>query len=306
MSILNLNAPQGRGPAEKKSLKILMGVGLLAAVLGFGSTLAANISINNGNQSEFGQGVSETIYCGSENPTKITVRPISKFVNSVDIDGDIDGDDEWRQPTFDSRRFVRVSSLSLAFSKSIENDETGLITSTKGYYVTSRDDDDDDRFYVGFRAPSSGSIYGDFAPQVVSGDSYGFYKYVNFRPGRFVDTTPSNFRMVGVSIQDIPTECKDVNFVLSAYGETGDALNLISDNVVNVNEVVYKWDGVLIGRGYSVSRDRNSFVGTDLVTSNTNTDSLTFLFLTESGTVLSTNDVKKIVVETQEDALIDW
>jgi hypothetical protein len=302
MSILNLNTPQGRSPVGKKSVKLWMGVGLLAAVLGFGSTLAANISINNDNQSEFGQGVSETIYCGSENPTKITVRPISKFVNSVDIDGD----DEWRQPTFDSRRFVRVSSFSLAFSKSIENDETGLITSTKGYYVTSRDDDDDDRFYVGFRAPSSGSIYDDFAPQVVSGDSYGFYKYDNFRPGRFVDTTPSNFRMVGVSIQDIPTECKDVNFVLSAYGETGDVLNLISDNVVNVNEVVYKWDGVSIGRGYSVSRDRNSFVGTDLVTSNTNTDSLTFLFLTESGTVLSTNDVKKIVVETQEDALIDW
>jgi hypothetical protein len=225
-------------------------------------------------------------------------------VNSVDIDGD-DVDDEWRQPTFDSRRFVRVSSLSLAFSKSIRNDETGVITSTKGYYVTSRDDDDNDGFHVGFRAPSSGSIYVDFAPQVVSGDSYGFYKYDNFRPGRFVDTTPSNFRMVGVSIQDIPTECKDVNFVLSAYGETGDALNLISDNVENVSEVVYKWDGEE-GRGYSVSRDRNIFVGTDLVTSNTNTDSLTFLFLTESGTVLSTNDVKKIVVETQEDALIDW
>jgi hypothetical protein len=305
MSILNLNAPQGRGPAGKKSLKIWMGVGLLAAVLGFGSTFAADILINNNNQSEFGQGVSQTVYCGSENPTKITVRPISKFVNSVDIDRDIDGDGEWRQPTFDSRRFVRVSSLSLAFSKSIKNDETGDLEVTKGYYVTSRDDDGNDGFHVGFRAPSSGP-YVDFAPQVVSGDSYGFYKYDNFRPGRFVDTTPSNFRMVGVSIQDIPTECKDVNFVLSAYGETGDALNLISDNVVNVNEVVYKWDGVLIGRGYSVSRDRNSFVGTDLVTSNTNTDSLTFLFLTESGTVLSTNDVKKIVVETQEDALIDW
>ena len=301
MSILNLNTPQGRGPVGKKSMKLWMGVGLLAAVLGFGSTLAANISINNGNQSEFGQGVSETIYCGSENPTKITVRPISKFVNSVDIDGD----DEWRQPTFDSRRFVRVSSLSLAFSKSIENDETGLITSTKGYYVTSRDDDDDDRFYVGFRAPSSGSIYGDFAPQVVSGDSYGFYKYDNFRPGRFVDTTPSNFRMVGVSIQDIPTECQNVNFVLSAFGETGTALTLISGGSGNVEEVVYKWIGTP-GYAYTVSKDRNSLVPTDLVTANSTTDSLTFLFNSELGTALSTNDVKKIVVETQEDALIDW
>lgn len=301
MSILNLNTPQGRGPIGKKSMKLWMGVGLLAAVLGFGSTLAANISINNDNQSEFGQGVSQTIYCGSGNETKITVRPISKFVNSVEIEGN----DEWRQPTFDSRRFVRVSSLALAFSKDVPDDETGITTSTKGYYVTSRDDDGDDRFYVGFRAPAGDTIYDEFAPQVVSGNSYGFYKYTNFKPGRLVDTTPSNFRVAGVSIQDIPAECQDVNFVLSAYNETGDALNLISDEDENVKEVVYKWNGAP-GYGYSVSRDRNSFVGTDLVTSNTNTDSLTFLFRTESGTALSTNDVKKIVVETQEDALIDW
>jgi hypothetical protein len=81
MSILNLNTPQGRGPVSKKSAKIWMGVGLLAAVLGFGSTFAANITLNNGTSpTEFGQGVQQTVYCGGTVNT-LTVKPVSRFVN---------------------------------------------------------------------------------------------------------------------------------------------------------------------------------------------------------------------------------
>ena len=81
MSILNLNAPQGRGPVGKKSAKIWMGVGLLAAVLGFGSTFAANITLNNGTSpTEFGQGVQQTVYCGGTANT-LTIKPVSRFVN---------------------------------------------------------------------------------------------------------------------------------------------------------------------------------------------------------------------------------
>jgi hypothetical protein len=111
--------------------------------------------------------------------------------------------------------------------------------------------------------------------------------------------------VAGVSLQDIPTDCQNVNFVLSAFGETGTALTLISGESENVKEVVYKWIGT---PGYpdTVSKDRNSLVPTDLVTANSTTDSLTFLFDSDLGTALSTNDLKKIVVETQEDALIDW
>ena len=81
MSILNLNAPQGRGPVGKKSVKIWMGVGLLAAVLGFGSTFAANITLNNGTSpTEFGQGVQQTVYCGGT-ANSLTIKPVSRFVN---------------------------------------------------------------------------------------------------------------------------------------------------------------------------------------------------------------------------------
>ena len=83
MSILNLNTPQGRGPVGKKSAKIWMGVGLLAAVLGFGSTFAANITLNsNTSPTEFGQGVQRTVYCGGISTT-LTVKPTSAFKTSA-------------------------------------------------------------------------------------------------------------------------------------------------------------------------------------------------------------------------------
>jgi hypothetical protein len=83
MSILNLNTPQGRGPVGKKSAKIWMGVGLLAAVLGFGSTFAANITLNsNTSPTEFGQGVQRTVYCGGVSTT-LTVKPTSAFKTSA-------------------------------------------------------------------------------------------------------------------------------------------------------------------------------------------------------------------------------
>jgi hypothetical protein len=111
-------------------------------------------------------------------------------------------------------------------------------------------------------------------------------------------TIPASFRMAGVSISNIPEKCQDVDFVLSAFGETGTALTLISGNGVDVKEVAYGWKS---RSELSVSKDRNSFVGTDLVTANTTLDSLTFVFNLESGTALSPTDLKKIVIETQED-----
>jgi len=60
-----------------------MGVGLLAAVLGFGSTFAANITLNNGNSpTEFGQGVQRTVYCGDSAST-LTLKPFSTFKSST-------------------------------------------------------------------------------------------------------------------------------------------------------------------------------------------------------------------------------
>ena len=80
MSILNLNAPQGRAPRNKKSTKIWLGVGLLVAVLGIGTTFAANIVLNGNNSTESGQGVQSIVFCGGSSQT-ITATPFSAYKN---------------------------------------------------------------------------------------------------------------------------------------------------------------------------------------------------------------------------------
>jgi hypothetical protein len=56
-----------------------MGIGLVIAVLGVGSTLASTITINGGTNQEFGQGVQRTVYCGGNK--EITVTPVSSYLN---------------------------------------------------------------------------------------------------------------------------------------------------------------------------------------------------------------------------------
>ena len=79
MSILNLNGPTGRSPRGKRAVRVWMGIGLVIAVLGVGSTLASTITINGGTNKEFGQGVQRTVYCGGNQ--QITVTPVSSYLN---------------------------------------------------------------------------------------------------------------------------------------------------------------------------------------------------------------------------------
>ena len=84
MSILNLefNAGSGgRAPRNKRAVKVWVGIGLVAAVLGVGSTFASTITLNNGGATEFGQGISTTIYCGGAQQT-VHVTPVSVFDNN--------------------------------------------------------------------------------------------------------------------------------------------------------------------------------------------------------------------------------
>jgi len=82
MSILNLNGPTGRPARSKRAVKVWMGIGMVIAVLGVGSTLASTITINGGSNTEFGQGVQRTVYCGGNQ--EITVKPISSYLNNVE------------------------------------------------------------------------------------------------------------------------------------------------------------------------------------------------------------------------------
>jgi hypothetical protein len=81
VEILNLGgASEDKAPAPKsrKKLRVILGIGALAAVTGIGSTLAANISLNGGGNVEFGQGVATTAACDDS----ITLTPVSTFSNT--------------------------------------------------------------------------------------------------------------------------------------------------------------------------------------------------------------------------------
>ena len=82
MSLLNLNGPAGKTPRSKNSARAWMGIGLVIAVLGIGSTFASSITINSGNNTEFGQGVEKTVYCGGDN-VSLKVVPISAYKNKA-------------------------------------------------------------------------------------------------------------------------------------------------------------------------------------------------------------------------------
>ena len=81
MEILNIggaNENSGPAPKSRKKLRVILGIGALAAVTGIGSTLAANISLNGGGNVEFGQGVATTAACDDD----ITLTPVSEFSNT--------------------------------------------------------------------------------------------------------------------------------------------------------------------------------------------------------------------------------
>jgi len=80
MSLLDLNNGRGSSLRMKRGVKLWVGAGLVAAVVGIGSTLASSISINGGSDTEFGQGVQRTVYCGSEAQT-LKVIPVSAYKN---------------------------------------------------------------------------------------------------------------------------------------------------------------------------------------------------------------------------------
>ncbi len=84
MEILDLggageeNIPPRLKSRRNKKLKIAVGIGSLAAVTGLGSTLAASISLNDGNAVEFGQGVATTAACNGTD--SITLTPTSEYI----------------------------------------------------------------------------------------------------------------------------------------------------------------------------------------------------------------------------------
>jgi hypothetical protein len=321
MSILNLNTPQGRGPVGKKSMKLWMGVGLLAAVLGFGSTLAASITLNQpGGTTEFGQGVTQTVYCGGDQT--VTITPLSAYQNSIKsadtparetstaVAKVLDYEEAKGEVSTSSSLRVTIFANS---SSSVPRWNTGVsVGQISGYWVTSATSSSNTAVAATESQIKNGSVF--FAPETSSNS--GKYKRVDesndfnsrslvlqtgspFIPGTI--TTPASFKVGGVLISDIPSACLGVNFVVSAYAETGTAQSLIVSGADNVKEVAALWTSS--SDAIVASKDRTRSVSTSLVSASQSGTTLKFTFDTGSGVALSANDLYKLIVETQEDVL---
>jgi hypothetical protein len=78
VSLLNFSSESNYRQGEKKTLRLLFGIGALVGTIALGSTLAASINLNGGGPVEFGQGVTQTVACDSDG---ITLTPYSTFSN---------------------------------------------------------------------------------------------------------------------------------------------------------------------------------------------------------------------------------
>ena len=330
MSILNLNAPQGRGAGGKKKAKIWMGVGLLAAVLGFGSTFAASITLNQpGGTTEFGQGVTQTVYCGGDQ--SVTISPISSYQNKVVGEGT----PAVSAGTFEARIVNSSSSNSNEVSGMGSISRTTIATGSNSSSTLPRFTSDRSSAKTGWwlSSPTSSSALNpqpSLATVAASPSNYYFVQEYGSGSGKYRkasssssesdrwddfdvvfrnataaiegEVTPASFKVGGILISEIPLACEGVDFVVSSYAETGGAQTLISGGGVDVKEVAALWTG---SGSVTVSRDRTAPVDTTLVTGEQSSSSLKILFNTGSGATLAASDLYKLIVETQEDVLSD-
>ena len=304
MSILNLNAPQGRGPIGKKKTKIWMGVGLLVAVLGLGSTFAANITLNSpGGTTEFGQGVSQTVYCGGAESVVIT--PISSYSNTV-VGSPTGGSAE---DSFTARFGNTYSSSYFDFATTAVAYST--VNGIQGWWLTNTGTTTLASNQALSNVKTNASTY-VFTEKTTRSGVSGYYKVNTVTTAKVTitpavaptpgATTPASFKVGGVLISNIPTSCTGVDFVVSAYGATGStATTLISSGATNVKEVAVYYTRI---PGSAVSSiDRTTTTTSSLVSASQTSGTIKITFDTASGTPLLASDLYKLVVETQQEAI---
>jgi hypothetical protein len=78
---LNLN-PESTPAKKNKNYKKALRIGSVVSLVGIGSTFAANISLNQGDNVEFGQGVAQTAACDEDG---FSITPVSSYDNARSI-----------------------------------------------------------------------------------------------------------------------------------------------------------------------------------------------------------------------------
>ena len=309
MSILNLNTPQGGNSGGKKKAKMWMGAGLLAAVLGVGSTLAANITLNSpAGNTEFGQGVTQTVYCGTGLSTSVQISPISTYTNANTKVKIITTYSATEYSAGGTSKATINSNSSSNFPKF-----DSLSSSKSGWWLEGSSPST-----ATFPAsqPTIAQVLANPANYIFAEESSsGKYKKGTATTEYVIYTSDdsTSFKLAGIVISKIPEACSGIDFVVSSYSDSGTAQTMVSNSgaTINIKELAALW---LDSDAESItpSRSRYSAVSTSgLVTASrtassnsTNNGTLSFIFVPgANGTLLSTKDLFKLVVETQEDVL---
>ena len=118
MSILEIDKLK-KGQQKGIPRALIFTIALILSIIGY--TLAANISLNSGQNVEFGQGVTQASACDNE----ITVTPQAEFINSS-------GDDNFK---FSSFRFLESIALQIIAMEKISL--LRLLTARETYWIFS-------------------------------------------------------------------------------------------------------------------------------------------------------------------------
>ena len=229
MSLLNFDparSPEGNNSVSKggkKPFKLILGIGALVAVIGLGSTLAANININSG-PIEFGQGVAQTTACSGDTPIYVTPQPT----------------------------FYNVPSLNSTATTSTDSYVGDPIVTShgNGYYYFGVPNQAD--LSPGLLVTGVGIKPNTYVDEIFGNDSYSSgYKMVllsdepdsNFVLGENVTFTGGgHFVMSSIEVTDIPESCNGAEFTIKAYGASGELSNLVAGACYNWNGTS-GWDG---------------------------------------------------------------
>lgn len=306
-----------------------MGFGLIIAVLGLGSTFAANININGTDpDTEFGQGVTKTVFCGAEEEP-ITVSPISKFVNESSNQRLVSAAVQGQNEVAYEFRFAKTGSDGITSDFINSNQATKSFNGKTGVWLTDSGssgqiapNQDENTF-----SSSNRDKYVFSQDATTRSGSRGFYKVKDVTKVRVVltpaiasrsaqytmDTYPSEFYFNGVVISDIPESCEGKNFIISGFGQTGDPLTLINlgqSNNLNEDEDIKEITALWTGDDdddLKVSKSRLRFdnISSDLEEALQDDDRLEIVFgaVANYSRYQTTAALYRLVIETQEDTL---
>jgi hypothetical protein len=297
-----------------------MGAGLVVAVLGIGSTFAANINLNSNGNSEFGQGVTATVYCGASEENVI-ITPLSKYVNATSELRQIAAAQAAIPAVSYTYRFATSVNTSNTSDFIASNQATKVVNGRTGVWLTDSgsngqvaSNQDQTTFSSSNR---SSYVFSQNATtkRINNSDVRGFYKVNNFTTETIVIapavaarsaqmqtlSTPATFKVRGVKISKIPNNCEGKNFIVSGYGSNGgEALTLVDDGEDTVTEVAALWDGEGAVR---VSSQRDYYQPNANLSATQTSSTLIINFIPATSQLLPADYLARLVLETQENTL---